>query len=53
MPSKTDTMARWRAAKTLAEGLAADPALCNLLANLHRRPMAKVDLEKVVKTSDL
>jgi hypothetical protein len=42
-----------RAAKTLANGLAADPFFGGLLANLHLHLEHKVDLERVVEIRDL
>jgi hypothetical protein len=47
--SKPGQMSPSRAAKTLANGLAADPFFCDVLANLHRRLEDKVDLEGVVE----
>jgi len=38
-----------RVAKTLANGLAADPLFCDLLANLHPHLEHEVDLERVVE----
>ena len=42
-----------RVAKTLANGLAADPLFCDLLANLHPHLEHEVDLETVVEIRDL
>ena len=42
-----------RAAKTLANGLAADIFFCDVLANLHPLLKHKVDLERVVEILDL
>jgi hypothetical protein len=42
-----------RTAKTLANGLAADPLFGDLLANLHLHLKHKVDLERVVEIRDL
>jgi hypothetical protein len=38
-----------RVAETLANGLAADPLFCDLLANLHLHLEHEVDLERVVE----
>ena len=42
-----------RAAKTLANGLAADLFVCGVLANRHLHLKRKVDLERVVEIGDL
>jgi hypothetical protein len=42
-----------RAAKTLANDLAADLFFCDVLANLHLHLKRKVDLERVVEILDL
>jgi AcrR family transcriptional regulator len=41
-------MSRERVAETLANGLAADPLFCDLLANLHLHLEHEVDVERVV-----
>ena len=46
-------MASSRTVETLANGLAADPLFCDLLANLLRRLEHKVDLERVIEKRDL
>lgn len=50
---KPGPMAPSRTVETLANGLAADPLLCNLLANLLRHLEHKVDLERVIEIRDL
>ena len=42
-----------RVAKTLANGLAADPLFCDVLANLHLHRKREVDLERVVEIGGL
>ena len=42
-----------RTAETLANGLAANPFICDLLANVQLHLEHKVDLERVVEISDL
>ena len=42
-----------QAAKTLANGLAADLFFCDVLASLHRHLEHKVDLERVAEIRDL
>ncbi len=46
-------MSATRAAKTLANGLAADLFLRDVLTNLHLHVKDKVDLERVVEILDL
>jgi AcrR family transcriptional regulator len=43
------SMSPARAAETLANGLAADPLFCDLLANLHLHLEHEVDIERVVE----
>jgi hypothetical protein len=51
--SQSGPMSPSRAAKTLANSLAADPFFGNVLANLHLHLKHKVDLERVVEIRDL
>jgi hypothetical protein len=51
--SRHGPMSPSRAAKTLANGLAADPFFGDVLASLHPHPEHKVDLERVVEIRDL
>ena len=51
--SQPGPMSPSRAAKTLANGLAADLFLCDVLAGLHLHLERKVDLERVVEIRDL
>ena len=46
-------MAPSRTVETLANGLAADPLFCDLLANLLLHLEHEVDLERVVEIGDL
>jgi len=48
---KPGPMSPSRIAETLANGLAADPLFCDVLANLHLYP--EQDLERVVEMGDL
>ena len=47
--SRTGAMSPARVAETLANGLAADPLFCDLLANLHLHLEHEVDIERVVE----
>jgi hypothetical protein len=51
--SQPGPMSPSRIAETLANGLAADPFFCDLLANLHLHLEHKVGLERVVEVRDL
>jgi hypothetical protein len=42
-----------RVAKTLANGLAADPVFCDVFANLHLHSKRELDLERAVETMEL
>ena len=53
MLSQRGPMSPSRAAKTLANGVAADAFFCDVLANLHLHLEHKVDLERVVEIRDL
>jgi hypothetical protein len=51
--SQPGPMSPSRTAKTLANGLAAEPLFGDVLANLHLHLEHKVDLERVVEIRDL
>lgn len=46
-------MAPSQVTETLANGLAADPPFCDLLADVHLHLEHKVDLERVVEIREL
>lgn len=47
--SRPGSMSPFRVAATLADGLAADPLFCDLLANLHLHLEHEVDIDRVIE----